>query len=271
MIDKVSPRLAAVAAPFDGDSVALVVLVGITVALGLAVIAGVRASRAPVRASRRRPPATQGAPAPRREGSFAELTELPPTDEPRSVRVLEILILVLLGGYVFFDRAFAWIHVPGTPLFLGELVIVAGVVVLLGMHARIGDVTRTSAAMKVMLLFMAWGAILLVGALPTWGEDAIRDAAVWYYAIVAVFVIVLIVSDPRRVSSWLRIFGKIIPWMLVWFPVAIILDAAWIDRFPLVPDSNIPIVSHRTGNIAVMAAAGLGYLCAGGCALPGLI
>lgn len=256
MTGTASARLSVIVAPFDGDTASLVVLVGILAALGLAVIAAVRASRAPVTASR----STPRAPSPAEEGSFADMIDLSPTHEPGSVRVLEVLILVLLGGYVFFDRAFAWIHVPGTPLFLGEMVIAIGIVVLLGMHTQIGDAVRTSGAMKVMLLFMGWGVILLVGALPTWGEDAIRDAAVWYYGIVAVFVIVLLISDPQRIGSWLRLFGRIIPWMLLWFPIAIILDAAFIDRFPLIPDSNIPIVSHRTGNIAVMAAAGVGFL-----------
>lgn len=260
MTGHVSVRLFAVAAPFDGDTASLVVVIGVCVALGLAIVAGVRAFRAPVRASRHAVPIAHRALRSPDEGSLTDHIEAPPVDEPKSVRMLEILILVLLCGYVFFDRAFAWIHVPGTPLFLGELVIAVGVVVLLGMHTHIGDVVRTSGAMKAMFLFMAWGAILLVGALPKWGEVAIRDAAVWYYGIVAVFVIVLIISDPRRISSWLRLFGKIIPWMLAWFPIAIVFDAAWIDRFPLIPDSNIPIVSHRTGNIAVMAAAGLGYL-----------
>ncbi len=189
-----------------------------------------------------------------------DLVGAPPNEEPRSVRVLEVLLLALLTGYVLFDRAFAWIHVPGTPLFAGELVIAVGVIILLGMHSRVGDIAQASVAMKVMLLFMAWGGILLVGALPTWGEDAVRDAAVWYYGVIAVFVAVLIVSDPRRVGSWLRGFGKLIPWMLVWFPIAIVLDAGFFDRFPTIPDSKISIVSHRTGNIAVMAVIALGFL-----------
>ncbi len=161
---------------------------------------------------------------------------------------------------MLFDRAFAWIHVPGTPLFAGELVIVAGVLVLLGMHTHFSEALRESSALKMLVALMAWGGFLLIGALPTWGEDAIRDAAVWYYGIIAIFVVVLIFSDPRRVRNWLNVFGKLVPWVLLWGPVAIILDAAFIDQFPDVPDSKISLVSHRTGNVAVMAAIALGYL-----------
>lgn len=243
------------AAISDYDSSWILVIVGTVVAFGGAILAAVRtASRAPKQTALW---------VPRAAGPTSELGEVEmdgAADEPTSVRVLEALLLGTLMGYVLFDRAFAWVHVPGTPLFVGELVIVIGVLVLLGMHTQLSAIVRASSSMMVVLLFMAWGTLLLVFGLPTWGEDAIRDAAMWYYGIIAVFVTVLLVSDPRRVNSWLRLFGRIIPWMLVWFPIAIVLDAAFSDRFPDVPDSKIPIVAHRTGNIAVMAAVALGFL-----------
>jgi O-antigen ligase len=75
-----------------------------------------------------------------------------------------------------------------------------------------------------------------------------------------VFVVVLVVDDPDRVRRWLRLFGKAIPYLLLWFPLAIVLDAAFSDKVPLIPDSRIPIVAHRTGNLAVIAAIALAYL-----------
>ncbi len=260
MIGIFNACIVAAAIPFAGDTTSLLVLAGSALAFGAAVIVGLRVRRAPAPTPQRRPVAKTRVAASPAGIPNPDYSAMPPTGEPRSVRVLEVLLLFMLGGYLLFDRAFAWIHVPGTPLFGGEIVIAVGVVILLSMHTRIGDIMRGSSPMKVMLLLMAWGAALLVIALPTWGEDAVRDAAVWYYGIVGVFVAVLIVSDPRRIGRWLRLFGKLIPWMLLWFPIAIVLDAAFFDRFPTVPDANISIVSHRTGNIAVMAAAALGYL-----------
>ena len=32
----------------------------------------------------------------------------------------------LLAGYLLFDKAFAYLHLPGTPLYVGELVLVVG-------------------------------------------------------------------------------------------------------------------------------------------------
>jgi O-antigen ligase len=233
----------------------IVVIVCTVLAFGGAILAAILTARRVYAPSRRARSNTAVS-----DPALGDLGSGATVDEPGSVRVLEVLLLGTMMGYVLFDRAFAWLHVPGTPLFVGELVILVGLLVLLGMHTQLGAIARTSSSMMVVFVFMAWGTLLLVFGLPTWGEDAIRDAAMWYYGIIAVFVVVLLVSDPQRVNSWLRLFGKIIPWMLVWFPFAIILDAAFIEQFPDVPDSKVSIVAHRTGNIAVMAAVALGFL-----------
>ncbi len=75
-----------------------------------AAIAGVRAYRRPYELS------------PRRIAAEANVASLAGPAETRSLLRLESALLFALGGYLFFDRAFAWIHVPGTPLFVGELV-----------------------------------------------------------------------------------------------------------------------------------------------------
>jgi hypothetical protein len=36
-----------------------------------------------------------------------------------------------VAGYLLFDRAFAWIHIPGTPIFVGEVALAAGLVVII--------------------------------------------------------------------------------------------------------------------------------------------
>lgn len=183
--------------------------------------------------------------------------ELPPSG---LLAALEPMLLVVLAGYAFFDRAFAYIHIPGTPLFISEIVIAFGVFALLGSRTGLSAAWRESAPFRILAAYMAWGGILLILGLPTWGLDAVRDSALWYYGIVAVFVVSLLLTDPNRIGSWLRLFGRATPWMLAWFPVAVVLDAAFIDSFPSVPDSEISIVSHRTGNIAVMAGMALAFL-----------
>ncbi|MCI0543752.1 MAG: hypothetical protein L0Z49_04795, partial [Actinobacteria bacterium] len=53
--------------------------------------------------------------------------ELTPTRvEGRSGR-FEVLLPFLLAGYLLFDRTFAHLHVPGTQLFIGEIVLLFGI------------------------------------------------------------------------------------------------------------------------------------------------
>jgi hypothetical protein len=199
------------------------------------------------------------------QGIIAALAFVPeyPMDAPREARTLRWLaggLVLTLGGYLFFDRAFAYIHVPGTPIFIGEAVIILGGYAMLAANLHLGRLVRHSATLKALVAYMAWGAFLLARAIGQYGEDAIRDAALWYYASVAILVVGVIVSRPDRLSRWLGSFGKATPYVLIWFPFAIIADALFADIAPLVPDSEVPFTSHKVGNMAVMAAAGLGFM-----------
>lgn len=169
-------------------------------------------------------------------------------------------MLLGLGGYLFFDRGFAWFHIPGTPLFVGEIIIAFGMIAMLNSRVRISPAIKASGSFKALLAYMGWGMFLLIPAIPKYTFDAIRDAALWYYGIIAVFVIALILARPDRVNRWLRLFGRSIPYALAWFPLAVVFDAAFRDKFPVVPDSAIPIVSHSTGNLTVMAAVAIGFI-----------
>ena len=172
---------------------------------------------------------------------------------------LESGLLLVLVGYILFDRPFAWIHVPGTPLFVGEAVIALGVWVVLSTQTGIAALIRSSASLRALRNFMLWGLVLLALGILPWGLDAIRDSAIWYYGIVAIFVAMLLVSDPRRVSLWLKKFAKLLPVYLIWFPIATVLVQVGPANI-FVPDSEVPIFFHRSGNMAVLAAIGVAFL-----------
>lgn len=242
-----------VVAAFGWDNASLLVLGAIVLAFAAAALSGSRAYQ--------RPYSLGGS------GTRAAPTDHPDLEsdgflrpESRLLTRLEKVLLFALAGYLFFDRGFAWIHVPGTPLFIGELIIAFGIVAMFTSNVRISPAIKASGAFKALLAYMAWGAFLLLPAVPKYTFDAIRDAALWYYGIVAIFVVALALSRPTRINSWLRLFGKIAPYALLWFPIAVVLDAAFWDKFPLVPDSAIPIVSHSTGNLTVMAAVVIGFI-----------
>ena len=179
--------------------------------------------------------------------------------QPNIVKWFETALLVALFGYAMLDRGFAWIHVPGTPLFVGELVLAIGVTMMLTSANRVNPLIRRGQSFKTLRIYMAWGAILLVLGFPAWGLDAIRDSALWYYGLTAFLVASLIAWDPKRLDRWSTLFGRALPFMLVWYPFAIVLKtipAALIK----VPDSDVEVLAHRVGNMSVIAAIGIAYL-----------
>jgi hypothetical protein len=183
-----------------------------------------------------------------------------PSTEPRVVGLFEIALLLMLVSYAAFDRAFAWLHVPGTPLFVGEMTLALGILAVMSSRVPMLTVIKRSPSLKALSVWMAWGAVLLVISVPEYGIDAIRDSALWYYGAVSFLAVFLLLSDPSRFGRWADLFGKAMPYLLVWFPVAMALFTLYGAGAPYVPDSDIPLLAHRFGNIAVLGAAAIGFI-----------
>lgn len=191
-----------------------------------------------------------------------DLLDLPRTSDPvpELVSTLEKAILFVLVGYAVLDRGFAWFHVPGTPLFLGEIVLALAALAMMSTRAPMLAVFKRSPGLKVLAVWMAWGAVFLVLQVPIYGLDAIRDSAIWYYGSVAVITLFLMISGPSRFGRWAGLYLKVIPFLLLWFPIAVAGDTLLGAGPPYVPDSSVPLFTHRFGNIAVHSAMALGFI-----------
>jgi len=179
--------------------------------------------------------------------------------EPRQTQWLEKSLLFILAGYILFDRPFAWLHVPGTPLFVGEMVLALGVGVVLTTRTRLAQLLRRSASLKAVRNFMVWGAILLILQVLPYGLDAIRDSALWYYGFFAMLTAILFWSRPQRVNEWIGRYSRLIPIYLGWFPFAVVLASVGPTNI-LVPDSQISIFNHKNGNMAVLSAIAIAFM-----------
>ena len=164
----------------------------------------------------------------------------------------------LLGGYLLFDRTFAWLHVPGTPLFVGELVLVFGLYVAFRSRSAPRFI-RLSTPMQILLVFMGFGFLLVaIGATDHDPLDAIRDGAIFYYGLFAVVIGSLVRAWEPAYEFFLRNYLRIIPVFLV---IGLIrLFMANTPTTILVPDSQVPITSHKPGNIGVQAAILIAFL-----------
>ena len=163
-------------------------------------------------------------------------------------------------GYVLFDKSFAWVHVPGVPVFTGELVLFLAVIVLLRHQRDTAAVLRDSPMMRTAALLFVWGALRLAFDLPVWGLDALRDGAQTNYILVAMATAVVLRREPGLMKRLSRLRPWIPATVVVWVPVAIILATLFSSVAPRVPDSGTSIFSFKPGDFAIFAAAAISYV-----------
>lgn len=193
--------------------------------------------------------------------SFApgERSQTLATEVPQEQLRFVVVLCVALAGYVFFDRPFAYLRVPGTPVFVGELVLALGLLTVLRSNRALLAVRR-SAALQVLLLLMALGLAQLLWDVPEHGLAALRDAAIWYYGLFAFVVAGLLRASPGLLAKLVQWYRAAIPWYLVWAPVAVVLSRSFGEEGPRLPGTETALLGFKTGNIAVHAALAVSFL-----------
>jgi O-antigen ligase len=166
----------------------------------------------------------------------------------------------LLVGYLLFDQAFAYIHLPGTPLYVGEMVLVVGCLGVLAATGYLRIVIRDEPILALLGAFFIWGFIRFLPGLRTYGIDAVRDFALVYYCLFAFFTVALIARSPDRLERWVTSFSRLAPWLLLWLPMGTGLVAVLAVHAPKVPFTTVSILAHKPGNVATAAMIILGSL-----------
>ena len=173
--------------------------------------------------------------------------------------VYGLLIGPLLGGYLLFDKAFAYLHIPGTPLFVSELTLGVGVLAALVGTRYVRIPICDEPVLTLLAGFALWGLVRAVPGVGEYGVDAIRDSALWYYCLFAFLICAALSRSPLLLERLMAQFSRLIPWLLVWLPLALVLMPAF-DNAPTVPFSTISVLSHKSGNAAIAALLCLGGL-----------
>lgn len=174
-----------------------------------------------------------------------------------SFMLLTRVVGVVLAGYVLFDRAFAWIHIPGTPIFVGEIALVFGLFIIF-QTPHLGRLIRVSRPIQILLLFMLWGFALAFEGYSEWGIDAVRDSALWYYGGFALISSVLLLYKPDLWDELVDDLTRLIPFFFMVMIVRFALAQTSIG--PRIPDSQTHLTGHKTANIAVNVALALAFL-----------
>lgn len=170
-----------------------------------------------------------------------------------------ILLGVLLAGNLLFDKAFAYIHVPGTPLYVAELFILFGAIAVASSPQYLSDAIRREPLLALLLLFVLWGAVRLLPDVSIYGINAIRDAALWYYCSFAFIAVAVLAKCPDMASRWLRQLDRFLLVVFIWLPIALVARS-YATAGPDVPFSSMPILTHKSQDIVIVPVLGLGYL-----------
>ncbi len=172
-------------------------------------------------------------------------------------RVAAAVLAGLLIGYMFLGRGFA--HLGVGPVYVGEAAIALGVCAALMALRQIATVLARP-ALIAFICFALLGAARTAPFVSSAGVDALRDAALWYYLIVGVLVgwMIRTRSDIERV---LTVLGRLLPWLLLWIPVAYLLDHAAPHLVPTVPGpDDTPIVGFKAGDMSVFVGIAMAML-----------
>ena len=168
------------------------------------------------------------------------------------------LIAVLLLGYAFLDKGFAYLGYA--PIYVGELTLSAGLLVLL--CGGLSSAVLRSPITWAILAFALWGALNTLPYLDTYGILALRDGVVWGYAAFALTVAGALLRTGliERTLTW---YGRWLPWFLIWAPVAFLTRMLYGDNIPVVPGSDIGMLTVKPGDFAVHLAGAAAFLALG--------
>jgi O-antigen ligase len=162
------------------------------------------------------------------------------------------LLALLLAGYLFLDRAFAYVHLPGLPLFVGEAVLAVGLLAAARNTSAFVGPVAAEPVLALLAAFMLWGAVRTLPGIPAYGLDAPRDGALWYYGLFALLATAAVTARPELPGHRARQLDRVAPALLLWLCASLLL-APVAPYAPTVPFTDTSVLSHKPGGAAVAA------------------
>jgi hypothetical protein len=165
----------------------------------------------------------------------------------RVIGLFLVWLGIVLAGYAFFGRGFAYLGVA--PVYVGESALALSAVALLSLLGRI----RFGRLHLLLIVYMLWGLARTIPYVGTYGIDALRDAVLWGYGLFALAVSVTL--QPVHIRRAAAAYRRLIPWLLVWIPVAVLLTTRFASVLPHAPGTDVAIVDIKAGDMGVHLAA----------------
>lgn len=159
-------------------------------------------------------------------------------------RYLLLLSGVLLGNALF-GKGFAYFGLP--PLFVGEMALLLGILVLLRTGCLIGLLTTLPSLF--LAATMAWTFLRTLPFIGTYGLDALRDSVVIMYGIFAFIIISLLLEDGRRINDIIRYYDKMVNVYTFSILVLFMVSIKFVENIPRWPVSNTPVIAIKAGEV----------------------
>ena len=170
------------------------------------------------------------------------------------------LLPTVLGLFFLFDRAAAYVHLPGTPVYMAEALLALGVFAAAWRPTYVWVAIRDDPLLCALVGFFLWGMAHTFLNLRQYGFTwVVRDSALWYYCLFGVLVAAATLASPDLPRRYLRRFSRFVPWLLAWLPLAVILQVALHIR-TRVPFSTVSVLDHKDGDVSVVVFLSLAVL-----------
>jgi hypothetical protein len=170
-----------------------------------------------------------------------------------------LFLSCVLGGYMMLGKGFAYVGI--LPLFIGEIALIAGLIVLY----RSGCALATLTSLPALLLAttMAWVVILTLSDVRVYGFDALRDSVVIMYGFFAFVVIGLVLEDWRRINKIIRYYGILLFIYIPAIPLLFIVSRYLTDYIPRWPAYSVPMLVVLPSDVSVHLAGAAVFVLAG--------
>jgi hypothetical protein len=173
---------------------------------------------------------------------------------------------VVLGGYAIGSKGFAYLGVR--PLYIGEVSLCFGLVAFWHTHT-IRRLVRAP-LIRILLAFMAFGALRTLPYIRTYGLDALRDGALWGYGLFSIAVAGIVISKPERIWYLVGRYRRFLPIFLVGAPLVwlttVLIDslARWTGvGIPIWPGTSVPIINAKAGDMLVHLGGAAAFMAVG--------
>ena len=183
----------------------------------------------------------------------------PPAQGTWWFSVFARMLAIVVAGYMLLDRAFAYIHVPFTTLYIGECLVIVAALAMVTETGWTRSTIARNGLLVLLLAFMGWGALRTLPNLGRYRLDALRDAALWYYAVLAIALASACTALPRLPEHLASRFRRLAPVLILWLPIVIVSGKIGALHVRL-PGTPVAISSFKGGNAAVLIAFAFGGL-----------